>query len=357
MSVRGVGDSSGVPLREVAGWIDAEILGDPNRPVHGVATIDRAGPDDLSFLTNARYRKRALASQAGVLLVRDPKPFGGRDLLVHPRPEAAIRVLLQKFHPEQPVATGCVPSAVIDPSVRLGASIHVGAHAVLEQDVELADGVVIGAGCWVGQGSIIGAGTRLFPNVSIYPGVRIGERCRLHAGVVIGADGFGYSTEDGIHLKIPQVGGVILEDDVEVGANSSIDAGAIDPTTIGRGTKIDDQVMIAHGVRIGEHCLLVAQSGVAGSTQVGDRVTVAGQSGIAGHLEIAAGTIVGAKSAVFQDVPEGAYLAGIPAVDHRRWKRAQAGLGRLDGMRKQLRELEQRLRCLEQEEKNGGHES
>jgi UDP-3-O-[3-hydroxymyristoyl] glucosamine N-acyltransferase len=349
--------SSGFPLREVAGWIDARIQGDPDRPVRGVATIDNAGPDELSFLTNARYRKRALASAAGVLLVRDPKPFGGRDLLIHEKPEAAIRVLLEKFHPEPVVATGCDPAAVIDPSVQLGDSVHVGPHAVLERDVELGDGVVIGAGCWIGEGSRIGAGSRLYPNVSIYPDVRIGERCRLHAGVVIGADGFGYSTEQGVHRKIPQVGGVILEDDVEVGANSSIDTGAIDPTTIGRGTKIDDQVMIAHGVRIGEDCLLVAQSGIAGSTRIGDRVTLAGQSGIAGHLEIAAGTIVAAKSAVFQDVPEGAYLAGVPAIDHRRWKRSQAGIGRLDGMRKQLRELEQRLRCLEQEDKHGGHES
>jgi UDP-3-O-[3-hydroxymyristoyl] glucosamine N-acyltransferase len=199
----------------------------------------------------------------------------------------------------------------------------------------------------VGEGCSIGEESELRPNVVLYPGTEIGARCLIHSGVVLGSDGYGFVTSDGKHNKIPQVGRVVVEDDVEIGANTTIDRGALGVTSIGEGSKLDNLVMIAHGVKLGRNSLLAAQAGIAGSTTVGDGTTWAGQSGAAGHLEVADGTVVAAKSAVLQDIRERAFVAGIPAVDHRRWKRAQAGLHQLDRMRRQLRELKSRLDDLE----------
>jgi UDP-3-O-[3-hydroxymyristoyl] glucosamine N-acyltransferase len=208
--------------------------------------------------------------------------------------------------------------------------------------------VVVGAGCVIGDGCHIGPESELAPRVVLYPGTWIGARCLIHAGVVLGADGFGFATVAGEHHKVPQVGRVVIEDDVEIGANSAVDRAMLGATRIGAGTKIDDLVMIAHGVRLGERCLLAGQAGVAGSASLGAGVTLAGQAGVAGHLEIGGGAVVAAKSAVFEDLPERSFVAGIPAVDHRRWKRALALQKRLPELRRSLRDLEERLQALEQ---------
>jgi UDP-3-O-[3-hydroxymyristoyl] glucosamine N-acyltransferase len=211
----------------------------------------------------------------------------------------------------------------------LGSNVAVGPFSTVAADVTLGDGVVIFQNVSIEAGSTIGEGTIVYPMVSIYERSVVGKRCIIHSGVVIGADGYGFATEGGRHHKIPQVGIVRIGDDVEIGAGSTIDRAALGETIIGDGTKIDDQVMVAHNVKVGRHCLLVAQVGIAGSTELGDGVVVAGQSGFSGHLKIGDGVQVAAKSAVLNDVPDGAKVMGIPAVPFREFARREATLRRL----------------------------
>ena len=199
----------------------------------------------------------------------------------------------------------------------------------------------MGPDCEVGEDAV------LHPNVTIYEACRLGSRVIIHSGTVVGSDGFGYATQDGIHLKVPQVGAVVIEDDVEIGANVTIDRGSIGMTRIGSGTKIDNLVQIGHNVQIGAGCLIVAQVGISGSTRIGAGTVFAGQSGAAGHLRIGSRVTVASKSAVYEDLPDGSFVAGIPAQDHRRWKRAQASFARLPELQSQLRDLVARLEALE----------
>ncbi|MHC4992881.1 MAG: UDP-3-O-(3-hydroxymyristoyl)glucosamine N-acyltransferase [Planctomycetota bacterium] len=224
-----------------------------------------------------------------------------------------------------------------------------GPFAVVEGGVELGDRVSVAAVSLKNRGSRIGEETMLMPRVVVYPETVIGRRCLIHAGAVLGADGFGFATSAGRHHKVPQLGQVVVEDDVELGANSAIDRGALGETVVGEGSKIDDLVMIAHGVRLGPGCLIAAQSGIAGSTRLGRNVTIAGQSGAAGHLRIGDRVVVAAKSAVFDDVGDDRFVAGVPAVDHLRWKRVQALLNKLPELRRDVRALRERLRQIEGE--------
>ena len=252
--------------------------------------------------------------------------------------------------------SGVSPDARLGEAVRLGRDVSVGAFAIVGDRCHLGDRVVVGAGCVIGENCILGAETRLHPRVVLYPRTRIGARCLVHSGAVLGADGFGFATRDGVHRKIPQVGGVVLEDDVEVGANTTIDRGAIGDTVVGAGTKIDDLVMLAHGVRVGPGGLLAAQVGIAGSAHLGSRVTMAGQSGSAGHIRLGDGVVVAAKTAVFDDVPSGAFVAGIPATDHRAWKRMQVALKDLPRLRTEVRRLRDRIETLERERSDGSRD-
>ncbi len=333
-------------LAELAQWVGGKVQGDPDRRIRAVARLEDAGPEDLSFLTNARYKPAVASSRAGAILVGDTADLSGRDLLVAPDPYFALAEILDRFYPTPRPAPGISADARIDDTAQLGSEVAVAPFAVIGRKVKLGDRVSVGAGSVIGDGSSVGAGTVVMPRVVLYPGTEVGDRCILHAGVVLGADGFGFATSRGRHRKMPQLGRVVIEDDVEIGANTTIDRGTLGETRIGRGTKIDDQVMVAHGVEIGPDSLLAAQSGIAGSTRIGARFTVAGQSGAAGHLSIGDGVVVAAKSAVFADVASGAFVAGIPAVDHRAWKRSIALVKMLPELRSQLRELEERLQTL-----------
>jgi UDP-3-O-[3-hydroxymyristoyl] glucosamine N-acyltransferase len=323
------------------------VLGDVDRMVSGVATLEAALESDLAFLANPKYRKAAETTRAGALLVGPGERITGRDLLEVGEPYPALARILALFHPPSRPRAGVSPDARLGRDVEVGAGVHVAPFAVIGDGCVLAPRVSVGAGTVVGADCTIGEDTVLAPRVVLYPGTRVGARCLLHAGVVLGADGFGFATTGGEHLKVPQVGRVVVEDDVEIGANSTVDRGALGDTLIGRGTKIDDLVMIAHGVQVGPGCLLVAQSGIAGSTRIGAHVTFAGQSGAAGHLDIGAGTVVAAKSAVFEDVPAGSFVAGIPAGDHRAWKRSQAATRKLPDLRREVGDLRRRLAALE----------
>lgn len=334
-------------LGELARKIEGRLRGDPERLIRGIAPLDRAEPDQLSFLTNPRYRQAARTSRAGALLVGPGSDLERPDLLEVDEPYLALARLLELFHPVEPPPAEISDKAHLGAGVRLGRDVSIAPFAVVEDRAVLGDRVRVGAGSVVGEGCAVGEETELKPRVVLYPGTRVGRRCIVHSGVVLGGDGFGFASSGGRHHKVPQLGRVIVEDDVELGANSTVDRGTLDETVIGEGSKIDNLVMIAHGVRVGRAALLAAQSGIAGSTRIGERTTWAGQSGAAGHLEIGDDTIVAAKSAVLRNVPRGSFVAGIPAVDHRRWKRAQAALGRLPELRREIRELRTRLARLE----------
>ena len=338
---------SGHTLDELAERLGGRVVGEGKRVVTGVATLERATADQLSFLTNPRYREAAAASAAGALLVGPRSGIEGRDLLEVDEPYLALARLLELFHPRPPREAGISPLASVAAEATIGRNVSVEPYAVIEPGVELADGVAIGAGSVVGRDSTIGEASELRPRVVLYPQTRVGARCLLHSGVVLGSDGFGFATSQGEHHKVPQLGQVIIEDDVEIGANTTVDRGTLEPTVVGRGSKLDDLVMIAHGVQVGAGALLAAQSGISGSSRLGSHVTFAGQSGAAGHLTIGDRSIIGAKSAVFADLPPGTFVAGVPAVDHRSWKRSQAAVKRLPELLREVRALRARVAELE----------
>jgi UDP-3-O-[3-hydroxymyristoyl] glucosamine N-acyltransferase len=323
------------------------VIGDRTIRVSGVRPLDTAEAEHLSFYHNRRYLDAARTSRAGALLVADPAPFPGRALLVCPDPYAALGELVTLFHPPVRPPAGVHESAVVHPSAAVGAGVSVGPCAVVGERATIGDGAVVGPCCVLGAESAIGDGTILHPNVVIEPGCRIGARCILHAGVVVGSDGFGFATVGGEHRKVPQVGIVVVEDDVELGANVCIDRAALGETRIGRGTKVDNLVQIAHNVRIGEHSLIVSQVGISGSTRLGHHVVMAGQSGAAGHLDIGDGAVVAARGAVMHDTPAGAMVAGTPTRPLREHQRAMANLYRLDELRRRLKAVEDRLASLQ----------
>ena len=334
-------------LSDLARRVGGELRG-KDFDVEGVAPLDRAGSRELSFLTHPKYRDQAAASAAGALLVAGAEDLGDRPLLIHPEPYLALARVLELFHPAPPRRQGIDASAIVASSARVAPDVAIGAQAVIEAGATIEAGVAIGPGCVVGQHSVIGESTELKAHVVLYPRTRIGRRCLIHAGVILGGDGFGFATSGETHHKVPQVGRVVIEDDVEIGANTTIDRGSLDDTVIGAGSKIDDLVMVAHGVRLGRGTLLAAQSGIAGSTRVGEYSMFAGQSGAAGHLTLGDRTIVAAKSAALSDLPEGGFVAGIPATEHGRWKRAQAVFRGLPDLKRQVGELRRRLAELEQ---------
>ena len=330
-------------LGELASLVDGRLSGDGQLEIGGVSPLATAAPDQIAPLVAARYRADVPASRAGALLVAAELEKGLAD--TRPRvvvgdPHAALIPILARFHPEPRGASGVHPTAVLGRGVRLGAGVEVGPYVVLGEGTDVGDDARVGAHAVVGRGCRIGAESVLHPHVTLYHGVLVGRRVILHSGARIGADGFGYASSGEGHLKVPQVGGCIVEDDVEIGANTCVDRGSIGDTVIGRGSKLDNLVHVAHNVRIGPHCALTALVGIAGSTTVGAGVMFGGQSGVIGHLSIGDGARVGAKAAVFQDVPAGSTVVGIPASEHRPMLRAFSLFPRLPEIFRRIRALE-----------------
>jgi UDP-3-O-[3-hydroxymyristoyl] glucosamine N-acyltransferase len=311
-----------VLLSEIVSFVSGRYDG-PERTISGVAPLGEAMPQHLSFLSNPKYVSHLETTQAAAVLVASDLEGDSPRWIRVANPYYAMATVVANFFAARPKPEGISPHAAIAPSARLGRNVSVGAFVSIGDDVVLGDGTVIYPHVTIEPGAVIGEDTIVYPQVSIYAGSRIGSRCVIHSGVVIGSDGFGFATEGERHHKIPQIGIVRIEDDVEIGAGTTIDRAALGETVIGEGTKIDNLVQIGHNVRVGKHCLLVAQVGIAGSTELGDSVQVGGQSGFAGHLKIGDRARVYSKSAVFEDVPAGVWVRGIPAVSQREYVRQQ----------------------------------
>ncbi len=324
-------------LEELARLVGGRVDGDGSWRVERLKPVDEAGEGDLAFLTSAKYAAQAAACPARAFLADEKTALQGRNILRHPDPYFALSLLIGHFHPEpqDPPEPGPVAASAFVPA---SARVHPG--AVVGPRAVLGERVVIHSGAVLMRDTAVGDDTVVFPNAVLYPRVTVGKRCVIHGGAVLGADGFGFAFHEGRYHKIPQVGGVRLGDDVEIGANACVDAGTLAPTVVGDGTKIDDLVMIAHNVRVGRHAVLVGQVGIAGSTTIGDRCVFAGQSGAVGHITIGRGVTVTAKTGVAKDTPDGSMVSGFPGRDHKVWLKEQAALARLPEFVSKLRKGE-----------------
>ena len=308
------------------------LRGEPSLRVSRVATLSHAETGTLSFLANPRYRKQLECTRATAVLVG---PEHAADCpvaaLIDPNPYLAYARIADLLHPQAPVAAGIHLSAVVSKSARIAGSVSVGPLAVIEDDVDLGERVFVGPGCIVQRGAHVGDDSRLMSRVNVCAGVRIGRRCILHAGAVVGADGFGFAPDAGTWVKVPQVGSVEIGDDVEIGANTTIDRGAIDDTVVAEGVKLDNQIQVGHNVTIGAHTAIAGCVGISGSTTIGKRCMIGGGVGIAGHLTIADDVVVTGCSLVSASIKQaGSYSSGMPTVETRLWRRMVAHLRRLD---------------------------
>jgi len=334
--------ASTITAEAIAALVSGELIGDGSISVTGVAPLDRAEANHISILSSAKYEAMLANTRAGVVLIdpqfRDATGKPGARIIVE-QPLEKLLSLLPRLYPETRQQPGIASTARIGKRAILGERVSIGEYAIIGADAKIGNDVVIGAQCVVGENASLGDGSRLWPHVTIYPGASLGARAMIHSGARIGSDGFGYVFRQAAHHKIPHVGRCIVGDEVEIGANTTIDRGSIDDTMIGNGTKIDNLVHIAHNVRIGEKCLIMAQVGIAGSVTVGDGAILAGQAGISGHLSIGAGAKIAAQAGVFGDIPAGETWSGYPARPHRESLRASAALFKLAGMVRGLEKL------------------
>jgi UDP-3-O-[3-hydroxymyristoyl] glucosamine N-acyltransferase len=320
---------------DIAAAVGGTVRGNADAAVGSVAPLDRAAAGDLSFLAHLRYAGAFADSGASVVLVTPDladSPGRAAARVVVDKPYDALVALLPRFYDPEPFTPGVHPTAVVAPDARVARDARVDACAVVGAGAEIGARAWIGPHAVVGDGVRVGAGSRLFASVTIYPGATVGDRTLIHAGARIGSDGFGYAYRDGAHHKIQHVGRCIIGNDVEIGANTTIDRGSIDDTVVGDGTKIDNLVHLAHNVRVGRLCLIMAQVGVAGSVRIEDGAILAGQVGVSGHHTIGKGAQLAAQAGVFGDIPAGETWSGYPARPHREALRAQAALFKLAGL-------------------------
>lgn len=339
-------------LREIAAQLGGEVLGDGSVVVSRMASLAAAGSGDLSFLASSKYRASLEATQA-TAVVLGPSDASATTLprIVTDNPYAYFARVSSLLNPMTAHKAGIHPSAVVHPSVVLPASVYIAAHVEIGPDVKIGEEAVIGSGCVIGNNVVIGSGTHVHPNVTIYANCHIGERCVLSAGVVIGADGFGYAEEQGKWVKIPQVGRVMIENDVEIGANTTIDRGALDDTVIEEGVKLDNLIQIGHNCRIGAHTVIAGCVGIAGSARIGRHCKIGGAAMILGHLEIADGVTITPGSMITRSLNAAdTYTALMPFQSHAQWLRTAAHIRHLDDMAARIAQLEKELVVLKKEQ-------
>jgi UDP-3-O-[3-hydroxymyristoyl] glucosamine N-acyltransferase len=330
-------------LSDIAERIGGEVVGDGRVELTGLAAAADAQAGQLTFAEKDSYLAAAERSQASAILVAKSVLTSGKPLLRVQNPRRAMATLLPLFYPPAPYAPGVDPTATIAATAAVDPSAHVGPHCVVGEGARIGARTALLGGNHLGPDASIGGDCLLFPNVVVYAGCVLGDRVRIHAGSVIGADGYGYTFDQGRHVKLLQVGNVVIGDDVEIGANACIDRAAFSSTRIGQGTKVDNLVHIAHNVTIGRHCLIMGQVGFAGSTELGDFVVVASQSGIAGHLKIGHQAVIGAKSGVMRDIPDKGTVLGIPAAPDQQAKRQWIATQQLPELVRRVRAIEARL--------------
>ena len=327
-------------LGDLARLVGGQVHGDPSRVIRAVRSLAAAGPGDIGFLTQERRRAEAGASRAEALLVSAVDPSLPQAQLVCAEVGRALVQILERFHPRARPAPGVHPTAVVDPTAAVDPSAHLGPHVVVGAGSRVEAGAALLAGVVVGRDCRVGAGSLQHPRVVLYDDTELGERVEVHAGAVLGADGFGYLPHAGRMVKVPPVGRLVVEDDVEIGANTCIDRAALEETRVGARSKLDNLVQVGHNVRFGPDCVVCGQVGIAGSAEIGRGVVLGGRSGVADHVVVGDGVQVAATSVVMQEVPAGRQVGGIPAVELAEWRRRTALLGR-------LRELFRRVRALE----------
>ncbi len=334
-------------LSEIARHIGGVLKG-PDRDISGASTIEEATPDDITFLANPKYRDKAGSSAAGAIIV-------GEDLdlpmsrIVTANPYLSFARVLELIYPAKVHRPGISDMAFVHPDAQVDPTAAVYPLAFIGEKARVAEHCVVHPGCVIGDRASIDESTVLHPNVTVYEKCRIGRHCIIHSGVVIGSDGFGFVWDGEKHYKIPQKGIVIIGDHVEIGSNCTIDRAALTSTRIGSDVKMDNLVQIGHNVVVGDHCIIVAQSGVAGSSRLGSLVTLAAQSGVAGHVTVGDGSTAAARAGIVSDLPAGRVVSGFPAMDHRQWLRVQKVYKDLPQLLKRIRELERRIDSLEQD--------
>ena len=332
-------------LKEIAEYVLGELVGDPSVEISGVAGIEEAQVGDLTFLANPKYKAFLETTSASCVIVGKEIEKAKVPLIRHPNPYFAFsRVMELFFETTKEYPKTIHPTAVLGKGVKLGEEVHLGPYVVVEDDVCLEQNVTVLAGSFVGSKSMVEENSLIYPRVTIRENTQIGKNVIIHPGTVIGSDGFGYAQEKGAHHKIPQMGKVIVEDQVEIGANVTVDRATLGATRIGRGTKIDNLVQIGHNVVIGENCIIAGQVGISGSTRIGNHVIVGGQVGLVGHIKIGNNVMIGAQSGVTKDIPDNTTVFGYPAREIKKSKKIEACLSRLPEYVKRLKEIEEKLK-------------
>ncbi|UCE49367.1 MAG: UDP-3-O-(3-hydroxymyristoyl)glucosamine N-acyltransferase [Phycisphaerales bacterium] len=341
-------------LGELAEYVNGRVYGDPNVIIRSAATLGRADEGDISFLTNRKYEKQLRSTKASAVIVGKDVPTASSPLLIAEDPYYAFMQIMVLLHGHRKhKKSGISQKASISDSAKIGVDCHIHDFVVVEDDARIKDGCVIYPGAYIGQGVQIGSDCIIYPHVAVYGGCKIGNRVVINANTTIGQDGFGYATHKGVHHKIPQTGSVIIEDDVEIGACCGIEGGTLSDTVVGQGTKIGDSVTIGHGTRIGQHCLLVAQVGIAGSTTIGHHCTIGGQSGIVGHISIGNNVTIAAQAGVINNVPDNKVVLGAPAVEANMGRRAYSMIQYLPEMRQSIRDMQNQIKQITSPDEGG----
>lgn len=336
-------------LRKIAALLDGTVIGDDMVIINNVQGIDEAGDGDITFIANPKYKNKMEYTGASAVLVSPTVRESTKNLVVVQDPYKAFACLLGLFYPEDEESAGISDDAFIGEGTEIGENVTVYPGVYVGRGVRLGKGVTLYPGVCIGNNAEIGEDSLLYPNVAVYRKCKIGKRVVLHAGVVVGSDGFGFTDPGRENRKIPQVGIVQIDDDVEVGANTTIDRGTLGKTWIKRGTKIDNLVQIAHNVVIGENSIVVAQVGISGSTKLGNSVIIGGQAGLVGHIEVGDGVMIAARSGVHENVSSGQIVSGAPHMPHQKWLRTQACVAQLPEMRRTLKSLEEKIEALEKQ--------